>query len=100
MGGGLFYPMFEYDFLDKEDLVLIMSNDDSFEDFTIDKEIYWRWVVKNELNAYVMDFFDPKENDAHGQVSGKLKREDYFSQGYQIVKKDLTTYLKTQKKIK
>lgn len=92
--------MFEYDFLEKEDLILIMSNDDSFEDFTIDREAFWRWVVKNELNAYFMDYFDPKERDGHGQVSGKMKRDEYFDMPYQAIKKDLTQYLKIHKKIK
>ena len=92
--------MFEYDFLEKEDLILIMSNDDSFEDFTIDREAFWRWVVKNDLNAYFMDYFDPKESDGHGQVSGKMKRDEYFGMSYQAIKKDLTQYLKIQKKIK
>jgi hypothetical protein len=97
--GGYFIPMFEYEIIENEDSILIMSNTDSFGDFTIELHKFWNWVVSRELNAFCIDYYDPSEQDRHGQASGYLKKWEYLDSCYQTVKKHLTEYLKNQNKI-
>jgi hypothetical protein len=92
--------MIEFDILEKEGLILIQSTDDTFEDFTIDKAKFWRWVVSNELNAYFKDYHDPMAFDGHGQDSGHLSEDEYFDIAYKQIKSDLIKYLTTKNLIK
>lgn len=91
--------MFEYEIIEKEDLILIMSNTDDFGDFTIELHKFWNWVVSREHNAYCVDLYDANESDRHGQLSGYLKRDEYLDSSYQTIKKHLLEYLKIQNKI-
>ena len=67
--------MFEYEIL-KETLLISLLNGDDFE---LDIEDFWTFVVNHELNHFCYDFPDPSQADGHGQITGTYTLEEYLS---------------------
>lgn len=86
-----------FEVLPKEGTIIIESVDESFDTMTIDLDTYWSWVKRQNLNAYCEDYYDPSEFDGHGQVSGYLNQEEYFSLNHSLIEDDIITYLTTKK---
>ena len=64
------------------------------DDYTIPISKFWDFVTEHNLNTYCHDFFDPSQNDGHGQVSGTYTFEEYFNElHYEAIKEDLQKYL-------
>ena len=81
-----------FDF-ESDDIIVVSSLDDEFDDFTIGADNFWKYVVHHELNTYCEDFYDASEPDGHGQRTGTIGREEYFNSHHAIVAQDLEQYL-------
>lgn len=86
-----------FEVLFKEGTIIIDSVDESFDTLSIELDKFWDWVKRQGLNAYCEDYYDPNEIDGHGQRSGFLTIEEYFSQNNAFIEDDLITYLTTKK---
>lgn len=82
----------------KENTIIVESVDESFDTISIEIDNFWDWVKKNELNAFCVDYHDPSENDGHGQRSGYITIEEYFTQNHSLIENDLITYLQKTNK--
>ena len=86
-----------FEVLFKEGTIIVESVDESFDILSLELEKFWDWVKRNDLNAYCEDYYDPSESDGHGQRSGYLNMEEYFSQNHALIEDDIITYLKQKK---
>jgi hypothetical protein len=90
---------FEFEIYLKEGYITIVPYSESEteldpENFNIIIDSFWKFVQKEELNSFVEDFYDSKEPDGHGQISGELSKDEYFSKfSTETIKKDLRKFL-------
>lgn len=82
---------FEYEVYLSDDIITIHRHDETY--FDIILEDFWTYIDKNDMNHYCNDYYDPTQNDGHGQDSGKLTKDEYFDQHYDTIKADLEKYL-------
>jgi len=82
---------FEYDIDSKSNTITINVNDDAY--LVIEVDDFWKHVVDYSLNEYCHDYYDPTQENGHGQDSGFLDREEYFKLDYRTIKEDLQEYL-------
>lgn len=86
-----------FEVLFNEDTIIVESVDESFDTISLELYKFWDWIKRNELNAFCEDYYDPSESDGHGQRSGYLTLEEYFTQSHSLIEDDLITYLKQKK---
>lgn len=65
-----------------------------YNEITIDKGDFFRWVRNKELNKWCHDYNDPGEPDGHGQKTGEYSFDEYYNLPYETIKKDLIKYIK------
>lgn len=87
-----------FELLEHDGVIHIESVNEEFTPYTIDMDKFWGWIVKQGLNQYCNDYYDPNEANNHGQETGTFSREEYFDLHYSIIKLDLIKYINRYKK--
>jgi hypothetical protein len=86
---------FDYDIIHDENVIEIINYHE--ESFSISINDFWNFIFENGLNAFCFDYYDPSQNDGHGQKSGVYTREQYFNYvDENSLKNDLATFLKNK----
>ena len=85
------------EYIDEDDIVIEILVDD--EALVIKKVKLFKFIRDNELNAWVLDFYDPHESDRHGQETGEYSIEEYFTLDFDSkIKNDIMKFLKEKTK--
>lgn len=89
---------FDYEISMKEDLITIIPYSESEaelvdDNFDIQIDEFWGYVISQELNHYCNDYHDPSQHDGHGQDAGVYQYFEYFELDYATIKKDIQKYL-------
>ena len=84
--------MIKFEILKNEESILVFSSEDKFDDFHIDINDFWEYVVDKGLNGYCEDYFDPGRS-AHLQNTGELSFEQYFNLKDSEIQPDLEEYI-------
>ena len=86
---------FDYEIIHEEYVIEIINYHE--ESFSISLDDFWDFVYENGLNAFCFDYYDPSQNDGHGQKSGVYTREQYFEYTDEnSIKNDLAIFLKNK----
>ena len=84
--------MISFEILPAEGTILVFDVEDSFPEFSITMDDFWKFVKEKGLNQFCSDDFDPATS-SHVQRTGSLDFEEYFDLSYPTLKKDLESYL-------
>jgi hypothetical protein len=89
---------FEFEIYPKDGYITIVPYSESEveldpENFDITIDSFWNYIVKEELNKFTLDYYDPTVPDGHHQESGTLSQDDYFLNSYDTIKQDLKHFL-------
>lgn len=87
---------FEYEVFMGDDVISVFYHNETTEDISM--TTFWMWIKKKEYDEWTIDYFDPVEHDGHRQESGRFSMEQYFSQPYETIKKDIKEYLSLKNK--
>ena len=79
------------EFCDSNEVIIEIYYNDSF--IQILKQSLFTYVKEHQLNYWVDDFYDPKESDGHGQLTGYHNFEQYFELPFEHIENDIIKYL-------
>ena len=86
----------EFEYIESDDLLIVSSPDEVFDEVSISADKFWRFVCRHGLNEWCTDFFDPGEPNAHGQRTGKYDKKTYLELNHSLIEKDLIKYLEVK----
>jgi hypothetical protein len=86
---------FEHEIHFSDDIITIHKHDETYFDIILDD--FWKYAKENNLNDYCHDFYDPTQENGHGQDCGSLDKEEFFDISYHDMQYYLEDYLSMPK---